>query len=490
MYTSIDIKKALSKIYLDDTYTYGTIGDLWRNSKRVPLEDDIGEALSQISHVFAEHDADTSFVIKHTLDSASRISQNKKEFDVDHIIDMLDAAVQTALQVTYKKLGEGTLADVLNATSYALKNDIDPRIAVKNTIDHFDNINKDAIIRKEQRLAPLRLYEKVLHMIMGSYDDYRDEINLDISHRCTLECSGCLRQSLHKLGYDRNVGGDMRLEDFAKVLKFYRKITFCGQNSDPLMHPKFIDILQMIKDTPGKKCSVHTAISQKRPEFYKKAFEATGPESSWYFGLDGMPEDSHKYRKNQDGKKLWDMMLLARSMGVQVVWQFLIFNYNENYIEEAANRAFIHGMTFLPIRSSRFDRGNDGTDPNNHLKPTEKMIDKREVQEKFMAQCLEGKGAGHSRQGYLLPCCWCDPETEPTSKRNKRNIQELRDLGLYEENMKIENNESIDDIIKSDTWMNFFERILTQKDIPMQCQRYCKNEVFFGKSHDRQRFSP
>ena len=73
MYTSIDIKKALSKIYLDNTYTYGTIGDPWRNPKRGPLEDDIGEALSQISHVFAEHDADTSFVIKHTLDSASRI---------------------------------------------------------------------------------------------------------------------------------------------------------------------------------------------------------------------------------------------------------------------------------------------------------------------------------------------------------------------------------------------------------------------------------
>ena len=46
--------------------------------------------------------------------------------------------------------------------------------------------------------------------------------------------------------------------------------------------------------------------------------------AKWIFGLDGLPKDSHKYRVNQDGNKLYEMMKLGVSMGIFVSWQYIV----------------------------------------------------------------------------------------------------------------------------------------------------------------------
>ena len=35
----------------------------------------------------------------------------------------------------------------------------------------------------------------------------------------------------------------------------------------------------------------------------------------WYFALDGLPEESHKYRINQDGRQVWEVM----KMGAEII---------------------------------------------------------------------------------------------------------------------------------------------------------------------------
>ena len=96
------------------------------------------------------------------------------------------------------------------------------------------------------------------------------KINLDITHRCTLQCRRCNRAIFAARG-QRVPGEDMTTENFKKILNFFEEITFCGQISDPIFHPKFIDFLKLCKD---KKVTVHTAASHKKEEWYKKAFEA------------------------------------------------------------------------------------------------------------------------------------------------------------------------------------------------------------------------
>lgn len=77
------------------------------------------------------------------------------------------------------------------------------------------------------------------------------------------------------------------------------------------------------------------------------------------------------------------------------------------------------------------------------------------------------KGIAYCSNGYILPCCWLD---------SLDNIEELTSLGLYDEELKLENNESVDQIVTSPQWKNFLNIITTDStQIPARCKRYCGN---------------
>ena len=153
------------------------------------------------------------------------------------------------------------------------------------------------------------------------------KINLDITHRCTLQCRRCNRAVFAARG-QKVPGEDMTIENFKKILNFFEEINFCGQISDPIFHPKFIDFLKLCKD---KKVVIHTAASHKKEDWYRKAYEAN-TNAYWTFGIDGLPKDSHKYRINQDGEHLFKMACMAAKIVDKVKWQYIVFNYNENDI--------------------------------------------------------------------------------------------------------------------------------------------------------------
>ena len=104
--------------------------------------------------------------------------------------------------------------------------------------------------------------------------------------------------------------------------KFFDKLNFCGGVSDPIYHPQFIEFLEYSKD---REVEVHTAASHQREDWYRSAFKSNS-KAQWIFGLDGLPHESHKYRVNQDGEKLFEIMKMAVDIGMDVVWQYLIFD--------------------------------------------------------------------------------------------------------------------------------------------------------------------
>ena len=185
-------------------------------------------------------------------------------------------------------------------------------------------------------------------------------INLDITHRCTLQCQRCNRAIFAARG-QKVPGEDMTMENFKKVIDYFEEVYFCGQISDPIFHPQFIEFLKLLK---GRKTVIHTAASHKKEEWYRKAFEAN-TDAYWTFGIDGLPKDSHKYRINQDGKKLFKMACMAAKIVGKVKWQYIVFSYNENNIEEARQMAKDNNMIFEVQKSSRFWEG-------DHLMPKNK----------------------------------------------------------------------------------------------------------------------
>ena len=187
-------------------------------------------------------------------------------------------------------------------------------------------------------------------------------VNIDIGARCTLECSACSRTKLRKKGLPIP-GKDITLDQFKKIANFFEYINFCGQVSDPIMNNNFIEFLKICNDKKIR-TTVHVAASHRKEKWWSEAFEAN-KKAEWIFGIDGLPEDSHKYRKNQDGVKLFNMMLLAKSMGIRCAWQYIIFNYNENTIEEAKRISEKNNIRFNLVATSRFSE-------NDPLRPSSK----------------------------------------------------------------------------------------------------------------------
>ena len=190
-------------------------------------------------------------------------------------------------------------------------------------------------------------------------------IIIDISNRCPLECMRCQRQTNFTLEGRKVYGRDATMDEIRKLSDYFSSFNFCGQLSDPVHHPKFIEILDYLykKDI---QVTVHNASSQKPMKWYIKAFQAH-PRAKWIFAIDGLPEESNMYRINQDGEKLYRVMLEAKKHLKQTPsWQFIVFSYNEHNLEKAKKMAVDEGLMFIVLHSSRW-MGED--DP---LRPKEK----------------------------------------------------------------------------------------------------------------------
>jgi MoaA/NifB/PqqE/SkfB family radical SAM enzyme len=218
------------------------------------------------------------------------------------------------------------------------------------------------------------IYLNIGTLIGGNFGmNFKDKsVNIDTTTRCTLECPKCQRQYLRKRN-KRIPGQDISFDDLLKLTKYFKRgVNFCGQMSDPIFHPDFIDMLKYCyKNNIGVR--IATAASHKKSSWYKEAFLAN-KNAKWVFGIDGLPKDSHKYRINQDGVHLFEMMKRAKNLGLFVIWQYIVFKYNENDVEKCREMAKDNNIIFDLNMSGRWK--ND--DKYKPLNPKYYLNSKRE----------------------------------------------------------------------------------------------------------------
>ena len=183
-------------------------------------------------------------------------------------------------------------------------------------------------------------------------------ITMDITHRCLLQCTKCMRSYFPGL-WKR--GKDMPLKDFKVILESnVKELDICGQMGDPIYHPKFIDILKMCAKY-DKKIVIHTNGHGKKASFWNEIIKIMNNNKSlnidWIFGLDGLPNQSHIYRVNQDGEAVWEVMKKLAKHSNNINWQYIVFRYNQNNIDVARQLAKDNNVIFKLFLSSRWDGG-------------------------------------------------------------------------------------------------------------------------------------
>ena len=213
----------------------------------------------------------------------------------------------------------------------------------------------------------MNLLELRKNSFLNSTEIYKDYIaaqlkelpNIDISNKCILQCIYCQRQAV----FDGKLSGrekvkmsrDMPFEDYQKVIKSFRGINLCGQLSDPIYHPQLLDYLQYASDH-GKRINIHTNGSGKKKSFWKQAFSIQS-RIEWTFGIDGLDQNTcNLHRIGQNFHQSFKAMLLGSKSNHHIIWQFIPFQHNEHQIERAKAIARKHNITFMLLKSNRWDQ--------------------------------------------------------------------------------------------------------------------------------------
>lgn len=192
------------------------------------------------------------------------------------------------------------------------------------------------------------------------YNEYIDAIknrhslNLDTTFRCPLQCPLCMRErpggkEKIKMSYD------MPLESFEKLCKQFNQIHICGQISDSIYHPKFLEMLKHHYENYDNSLMISTNGSGKKIEWWEQAYKYSNDNVTWIFGVDGFDQETaEKYRVNIKFNSVLNAMKLGASLGKKIVWQFIVFKHNEHQIETVKEYALSNGIGFYLMKSSRF----------------------------------------------------------------------------------------------------------------------------------------
>jgi len=77
----------------------------------------------------------------------------------------------------------------------------------------------------------------------------------------------------------------------------------------------------------------------------------------------------------------------------------------------------------------------------------------------------DNKGAAYTSDGYMLPCCWLD---DPPVLRY------LKEYGLKDPELALENNDCLEDIFTSDQWESFFQTLVNDpENTSYMCKKKC-----------------
>lgn len=200
--------------------------------------------------------------------------------------------------------------------------------------------------------------------IFKSIQQQYGNANIELTNKCPLICAQCFRANLNldnknpkKILMKEKIkeSFDIPLDDLRKLFNFFNApISFCGQFSDPVYHKQFLDILDICtNEYPHKHFKIHTAAHQKNIEWYQQAFAKTGNNITWVFGLDGLADTSMQYRRGQNSKLIYNAMTLGAALNKNIVWQYIVFKYNEHQIADAERLAKENNIKLKLIYTNR-----------------------------------------------------------------------------------------------------------------------------------------
>mgnify|MGYP001466917170 CR=1 FL=1 len=185
-----------------------------------------------------------------------------------------------------------------------------------------------------------------------------DKVEFAITTHCQAKCPLCARTNketlekvnwlpLHHLSLDE-------YKNAVDQLPSNKVISFCGDYGDPVMHPKLEEFIDYAIQK-NYYVDVHTNGGLRSEDWYVKLAKKYKNKVKMIFAIDGINEQTNtKYRIGVDFNRAWQNMLAhAKNSNGATVWNFLVFDFNYDQLDEAYKICKENNIEFIPHMNTR-----------------------------------------------------------------------------------------------------------------------------------------
>ena len=330
--------------------------------------------------------------------------------------------------------------------------------------------------------------------------------HIEVSSICTLKCPRCPRNELPETLVQDQLRLDFFKNSFTKdVIRQIERISFCGDDGDPIYAKEFLEIIQYLKQVkPTMNILIITNGSYKKAEWWKKLVSYLNEHDEIHFSLDGWDQKSNqKYRVNCDWESIITGIKTVVGHAPTITWAGIVFSFNEHNINMMKGMAIGLGMDkFQMTQSTKFgynydhyndSEGKDMYEPSIDNISTQGRFDrrifhltnKRVKQDKaiqtnldhfqsvhatetgIVPLCMIGtKGLYINSQGYFLPCCWVG------NRYNFKTYSKflIDDLNIYKN--------GIENVLNNDYWEEFFDNFHNLMECKTKCAAHLVNKEY------------
>ena len=188
-----------------------------------------------------------------------------------------------------------------------------------------------------------------------------DEYQIEITSLCNAACPQCPRNNngdgINPYMPLVSLSRDVINQAFsAELCQRIRQIFFCGSYGDPIAHPNFLDILKDFrKKSPTIWLYIHTNGGIKNTAWWKELAEVINGYGKIDFGIDGLENTNHLYRKNVKFNRVMENVKAFIGAGGKAQWNYIVFAHNEHQVSEAEQLSKELGFeSFLSRNTGRF----------------------------------------------------------------------------------------------------------------------------------------
>ena len=320
--------------------------------------------------------------------------------------------------------------------------------------------------------------------------------HIEISSKCTLRCPRCARQEVP----DSLVNTELDLEFFQRnftpefILANVEKITFCGDDGDPIYAHDLIAVIEYIKSIKPVEIVIVTNGSHKKPEWWTELGYVLDSGDTVHFSIDGWDDASNnQYRVNSNFASIIDgITALRNASDCRIVWAAIAFRFNEDHLDSMKELAKqLDVDVFQLTKSTKFGSIYPSYGINDPLQPSVKFVStshrfEREISELtyrgswtpvhnknielynqtpsrtgVTPLCEIGnKGLYIDARGRLFPCCW----VANRYNHNSEWQQLAENFNLHTKTLK--------DVLVDPFWDTEFQAFKWQ-----ECQTKCKSSI-------------